>query len=185
MTNKAKHGFVQLRTICRRNDSVTIDPMTAVTPSGTVDLMFLFNQAGHALNAKLNDALADLRVSPREWCVLTKAMGGEHSQGVLAQLAGVDKTTMVVTLDRLEAEGLAERRPSSSDRRARIVGVTPAGEATAAEAGEIVDRVVAETLGTLAPDQAEAFVRALGALVDGPLANPPHTQAPVRRARRT
>lgn len=158
--------------------------MTVVTPSGTVDLMFLLNQAGHALNAKLNDALADVGVSPREWCVLTKAMGGEHSQGVLAQLAGVDKTTMVVTLDRLEAEGLAERRPSSSDRRARIVGVTAAGERTAADAGEIVDRVVAETLGVLTPEQAEAFVAALTTLVDGPLSSPSHTQAPVRRARR-
>ena len=158
--------------------------MTAVTPTGTVDLMFLFNQAGHALNAKLNDALAQVGVSPREWCVLTKAMGGEHSQGALAQLAGVDKTTMVVTLDRLEAEGLAERRPSPDDRRTRIVGVTRAGERTAAAAGEIADRVVAEVLGTLTPEQADAFVTALDALVAGPLSSPPHTQAPVRRARR-
>src|SRR6188768_4130371 len=102
-------------------------PAPVVTPTGSVDLMFLFNQAGHALNARLNAALGEVGVSPREWCVLTKAMTGEHTQGALADLAGVDKTTMVVTLDRLEGEGLAERRASSADRRARIVGVTAAG----------------------------------------------------------
>jgi DNA-binding MarR family transcriptional regulator len=159
-------------------------PAPVVTPTGSVDLMFLFNQAGHALNARLNAALDNVGVSPREWCVLTKAMTGEHTQGALAEMAGVDKTTMVVTLDRLEGEGLAERRPSSTDRRARIVGVTTAGEEAAAEAGAIVDRVVAETLGTLRPEQADAFVAALTALVDGPLASPSHTTAQVRRARR-
>ncbi|MEK8105286.1 MarR family winged helix-turn-helix transcriptional regulator [Micromonospora sp. M12] len=39
----------------------------------------------------------------------------------------MDKTTMVVTLDQLERAGLAERRPVPTDRRARLVAVTPAG----------------------------------------------------------
>jgi DNA-binding MarR family transcriptional regulator len=154
-------------------------------PTTTVDLMFLLNQAGHALNATLNAALAEVGVTPRDQCVLAKAMTGEHTQGRLAELAGLDKTTMVVTLDQLEESGLAERRPSATDRRVRIVGVTEAGARLAVEAQAIVDRVVEETLGTLAPEPRAAFVDALTQLVDGPLATPLHTQALVRRPRRT
>ena len=39
-------------------------------------------------------------------------MQGEYTQTELVRMVGLDKTTMVVTLDQLEAEGLAERRPS-------------------------------------------------------------------------
>lgn len=150
-----------------------------------VDLMFLFNQAGHALNTRLNEALAEIGVTPRGQCVLAKAMTGEHTQGQLAEMAGLDKTTMVVTLDHLEREGLAERRPSATDRRARIVAVTEQGRRTAAEAQAIVDRVVADTLGVLDTGEREAFVASLDRLVDGPLASPSHTKALVRRPRRT
>ena len=55
-------------------------------------------------------------------------MRGEYTQTELARIVGLDKTTMVVTLDELEAAGLAERRPSATDRRARVVAVTKAGE---------------------------------------------------------
>lgn len=150
-----------------------------------VDLMFLLNQAGHALNARLNEALAEVGVTPRDQCVLAKAMTGEHTQGQLAEMAGLDKTTMVVTLDSLERGGLAERRTSRTDRRARIVALTDDGRRTAKEAQAVVDRVVAETLDVLAPDERRAFVAALDRLVDGPLASPPHTTALVRRPRRT
>ena len=64
---------------------------------------------------------APLRARERRW-------RGELTQSQLAELCALDKTTMVVTLDELERAGLAERRPSSTDRRARIIAVTEAGE---------------------------------------------------------
>ena len=42
-------------------------------------------------------------------------------------MVGLDKTTMVVTIDELEPAGMAERLPSPTDRRARIIGVTKDG----------------------------------------------------------
>ncbi len=45
----------------------------------------------------------------------------------LAEIGDMDKTTMVVTVDALERAGLTERRPFSTDRRARIVAVTERG----------------------------------------------------------
>ena len=75
----------------------------------------------------------------------------EHTQTELARMAGLDKTTMVVTLDELEATGLAERRPSSRDRRARVIAVTEAGKRKVAEADDITERIRADVLGAL-PD---------------------------------
>ena len=67
-------------------------------------------------------------------CVLYHALDGEFTQIQLAEQCALDKTTMVVTMDALEQAGLAERRPSPTDRRARIIAVTDAGRETVEQA---------------------------------------------------
>jgi len=47
----------------------------------------------------------------------------------LAQLARVRKQTMAQAVDQLERLGYVERRPDPSDRRARLVVLTPRGDA--------------------------------------------------------
>jgi MarR family transcriptional regulator for hemolysin len=49
------------------------------------------------------------------------------SQTELAQQLGVDGATLVATIDRLAASGLIERIPSRSDRRVKLVVLTPRG----------------------------------------------------------
>ncbi|WP_256862691.1 MarR family winged helix-turn-helix transcriptional regulator [Microbispora sp. GKU 823] len=95
----------------------------------------------------------------------------------------MDKTTMVVTIDALEKAGLAERRPSSTDRRARIVAVTEKGAEVAKRSQEIVDGVHRAALGSLPEEEAEVLVRALNRLVTGHLATPVEMPQAVRRAR--
>ena len=97
-------------------------------PKVDVDLMFLLGQASHALETEMTAKLHALGISPRAHCVLAHARGGELTQSQVAEQCALDKTTMVVTMDELERAGLAERRPSSTDRRARIIAVTQAGE---------------------------------------------------------
>lgn len=159
--------------------------MSTEAPVRTVrDLTGMLVHAGHVLNTRLTAALAEIGITPRHQCVLIHAMETELTQIQLADLADLDKTTMVVTLDDLEAAGYAERRPSSTDRRARIVHVTEAGARIAEQGQEIVDRVHAEVLHALPDGQREAFVDALSALVAGQLAEPVESDRPVRRARR-
>ena len=131
-----------------------------------LDLSFLLNQASYAFAARLAEALAEANVTVRDYCVLWKAAEAERSQAEIATLAGLDKTTMVVTLDRLEEAGLAERRPSPTDRRARV----------------IVDRVTDETLHTLDRETRDGLVRGLTALAGegGVLSTPSHVR-PQRR----
>jgi len=108
-------------------------------------------------------------------------MSGDHTQIELAHIVGLDKTTMVVTLDELEGAGLAERRPSSTDRRARVVAVTKAGERTVAEAEAIVGRLHADVLGALPARDRQIFVDALTRLVEGRLSTPVECRQAVRR----
>ena len=145
------------------------------------NLCWLLARASHSLTNQLTAALADLGLSPRAHCVLSTAMAGEYTQTALAQAVGLDKTTMVVTIDELEAAGFAERRPAAGDRRARIVAVTKAGERQVAKSREIVTGIQAEVLASLPAREREQFVSALARLVGERLAEPSPCQAPVRR----
>jgi len=149
------------------------------------DVSFLLTHASHVLATRMTAAFAELGISPREYCVLAHAMGGQYTQIELATLSDLDKTTMLNTMDYLEREGFAERTPSPSDRRVRIVGVTPAGAALVARGHQIADRVHAEVLNALPDGQREAFTGALATLVTGLLAAPARSERPVRRARAT
>jgi MarR family transcriptional regulator, transcriptional regulator for hemolysin len=149
------------------------------------NLAWLLSQASYAIATELTAALEDLNVTPRAHCVLSTAMTGEFTQTELAQAVGLDKTTMVVTIDELEKAGLAERRPSKTDRRARVIAVTKAGARRVAQGAEVVDRVQADVLATLPARERKAFLDALGGLVCRRLATPAECQhSPRRRAAR-
>jgi DNA-binding MarR family transcriptional regulator len=145
------------------------------------DLCWLLARASHGLTTELTAALEEVGVSPRAHSVLATAMTGELTQTEIARAVGLDKTTMVVTVDELEAAGLAERRPSSSDRRARVIVVTEAGEQAAREADEVLNRVRDDVLSSLDPDERQVFLNALATLACGRLAEPVPCAHPVRR----
>jgi DNA-binding MarR family transcriptional regulator len=145
------------------------------------DLCWLLARASHALMTESTAALEELGISPRSHAVLSTAMTAEHTQTEIARLVGLDKTTMVVTVDELEAAGLAERRPSSTDRRARVIAVTPAGERSVREADKVLSGVREDVLGVLPAEDREVFLRALGTLASGRLADPVPCAHPVRR----
>ena len=94
------------------------------------NLCWLLARASHSLTNQLTAALADLGLSPRAHCVLSTAMAGEYTQTALAQAVGLDKTTMVVAIDELEAAGFADVIVWS-------LAKTPATLETIAEAREL------------------------------------------------
>ncbi|WP_068897895.1 MarR family winged helix-turn-helix transcriptional regulator [Planomonospora sphaerica] len=158
--------------------------MTAMAPARTEpDLSFLLDHAGHVLRTRMAAALAEIGLTARMHCVLVHALQEERTQIQLAELGDMDKTTMVVTVDALEKAGLAERRPSSTDRRARIIVVTEKGAEVARRSQEIVDGVHRDALAALPEDEAEVLVRAMNRLVTGHLAVPAEVPQAVRRAR--
>jgi MarR family transcriptional regulator for hemolysin len=147
------------------------------------DLSFLLNHVSYVLRTRMDAAFAEIGLTPRGYCVLSKAMSGEYTQIELAKMSDLDKTTMVNTLDELEGLGYAERRPSPADRRARIVVVSPAGAEAVDDGTMIADRVHREVLDALGPGEREVFESALNTLAAGLLAEPVECDHPVRRPR--
>ena len=148
---------------------------------GAADLACMLSRASHALTIELAAALEDIGISARDHAVLSTASRGEYSQIELARIVDLDKTTMVSTLDELEAAGLAERRQSKIDRRARVIVVTPAAKKLLSQADKVTGNVMTDVLGPLSEDERSAFTGALSKLVDGPLADPAGCGRAVRR----
>ena len=147
----------------------------------TGNLAWLLYRAHWALAAELTAALEPVGVSARGYHVLRAALSGDHTQTELAEMVGLDKTTMVVTIDELERLGLAERWLSPDDRRARIIAVTAAGKRKVAEAERVKERVQAEVLGELSEREGAALLDALEKLVEGPLCEQAECTRPLRR----
>ena len=166
--------------------------MKTTTPNGeiataeaesplTADFGWLLGQAKHAYATELTAALEKIGIHPRSYFVLATAMTGEHAQTELAQMIGLDKTTMVVAIDELENQGLAERRLSKSDRRARVIAVTAAGRRKVAAGEAVVAAVQEEVLASLPKGEREVLMRALCRLVGDRLSTPVPCAKPVRR----
>lgn len=145
------------------------------------DLMMLLHVASHTLETEMTVRLAAIGVTPRANCVLARALGHERTQTELAELCNLDKTTMVVTMDALEKAGLAERRLSGTDRRARVVAVTEAGAEMVARAEQVVAAIYDEVLATLPANERKAFIAGLTRLAEGRLSTPMQCDQPPRR----
>ena len=145
------------------------------------NLGWMLDQANHSFGCELAAALAPLGVGQRGFCVLSAAIDAELTQTQVAGLIGLDKTTMVVTVDELERLGLAERAASPTDRRARVVRVTDAGRERVAEGQAIVAAVQSDILDTLPDAERDAFVSGLLHLVTGRLSSAPQCHPSLRR----
>jgi len=60
------------------------------------------------------------------------------TMGELATALGIDPPNATVVVDDLESLGLVRRRPHPTDRRTKLVEVTPKGKRMAAQADEIL-----------------------------------------------
>ncbi|MEV4837476.1 MarR family winged helix-turn-helix transcriptional regulator [Nonomuraea sp. NPDC049486] len=160
--------------------------MTAMAPGRSEpDLSFLLDHTSHVLRTKMAAALAEIGLTARMHCVLVHALEEERTQIQLAEIGDMDKTTMVVTVDALEKAGLAERRPSSTDRRARIIAVTQKGAEVARHSQRIVDGVHREALDALPEKEREMLLSAMKRLAEGHLATPVEVAPGARRARQS
>jgi DNA-binding MarR family transcriptional regulator len=90
----------------------------------------------------------------REFGLLTVVQAHpDATQLELGEATGIDPSTMVQTIDALQARGLAERLPHPTDRRKRIVRLTPEGDAALRDGRALAADGAQELFGRL--DQGE------------------------------
>lgn len=136
-------------------------------------LGWLLARAGQQVGAAVAAHLAELGITPRELSVLATAAPQPRPQLGLAIAVGLDKTTMVATVDALERRGLVRREAHADDRRVRLITVTPAGRRLLARAVEVERTVQDAVLATLPEPQRAALVPLLRALVAAAPGGPP------------
>ena len=83
------------------------------------------------------------------------------TQVELGRVLGLDRTTLMTQLDRLERMGLVVRRSDPRDRRTRIPEITGAGNALRAKVAGACDSAEAAALNSFSPDQVQIFRRML------------------------
>jgi len=74
-----------------------------------------------------NAYLGEVGLTPNDSRALQSLDGKGRTMGVLAAEWKCDASTATWIVDRLEGRGLVERRPHPTDRRARLVVLTPRG----------------------------------------------------------
>jgi DNA-binding MarR family transcriptional regulator len=115
--------------------------------------------ASRRLLASLHPELA-AKLTPSKLRALDfLAAHGALRVGELADRLAVDDTTATRLVDRLEELGVAERRSEPGDRRATVVGLTPAGEELVAGVASQRQRFFREVLGALEPAERAELVR--------------------------
>jgi len=91
---------------------------------------------------------------------------GPVRQGSLAAEFGLSPHSVTDLVDGLERHGLAERRPDPTDRRAKLVAITEAGEASLDVANAIRERAFTEIFGALSDEDRATLLRLLDGLDD-------------------
>jgi DNA-binding MarR family transcriptional regulator len=93
---------------------------------------------GMVAQKQFAERIASLGLTPRMWGALNVLEHeGEITQHALGRCVGIDPSSMVSTIDELEARGLVERRRHPSDRRAHALHLTPRGRRTLSAGREL------------------------------------------------
>ncbi|WP_232628733.1 MarR family winged helix-turn-helix transcriptional regulator [Methylobacterium sp. Leaf118] len=109
--------------------------------------------------------------------VLIGRMGGAPRQNALAEAVGIEGPSLVRLLDQLEGAGLVLRREDPSDRRAKVLSLTPAGETVVARIEADLDCLRAVAFAGVSAADLEAGLRVFRALQDHVRGGPPPGEA--------
>ncbi|MFD8569087.1 MarR family winged helix-turn-helix transcriptional regulator [Streptomyces sp. NPDC059639] len=131
-------------------------------------LGYLLKHAHARLAGDVAEALEPFGIDGHELAVLVVIAGdAPMSQAELAGRIGVDRSTMVTLVDRLEDVGLVERRRSAQDRRKNVIVPTDEGRDRMRRAEEARGRAEQAFLTPLGAGEAAVLRAALRRLVSG------------------
>jgi DNA-binding MarR family transcriptional regulator len=119
----------------------------------------------HRIFRAFNDEMTGCGLSMARTKVLRQLREqGPARQNVLAAEFGLSPHSITDLVDGLERQGLAERRPDPTDRRAKLVAITDAGEAGLDVANATRERLLKQIFGALSETDRATFLRLLDGL---------------------
>ena len=135
-------------------------------PAIDSEITWLLHRAAQRMRAATGETAEKHGLTLRDYIVLSalhKSPG--LTQGELGKTLGLDKTTLMSQLDRLERSGLVVRHSDPRDRRLRIPVITEDGEALRAKVAAACDTVETSALSGLEKDEIQGLRRMLFAII--------------------
>jgi DNA-binding MarR family transcriptional regulator len=132
------------------------------TPAIDSEITWLLHRAAQRMRGATGEVAERHGIALRDYIVLSaldKTPG--LTQGELGRSLGLDKTTLMSQLDRLERRDLVVRHNDPRDRRLRIPVITVDGEAVRAKVAEACAAVESSALDSFGRDQVQALRRML------------------------
>jgi DNA-binding MarR family transcriptional regulator len=155
-----------------------MDPQSGADKIGTEFAGQLFFWLWRASHARTAVALETVGLTPPLFAVLNVIGAREGCiQGELAATLGIDPSTMVSLIDQLEGAGLAHRRPSPRDRRARELAISPPGRRRLDAARRLAAGVEDEVLAGLTAAERRRLLELLRRALASTPRQPPWTAA--------
>jgi len=128
-------------------------------------LPYQLRRASQAWTALWLDRVPDL-TNPQFAVLLLLGQRGPLDQSELSVLASVDRATLSVLLDRLQARGLVTKTIDPANRRRRIVELTDDGYRRLYAAVNVATGVIDEVRVRFDPNEFQQLVRLLRALAN-------------------
>lgn len=147
-------------------DSDVTAPVDAAGPSVESEITWLLHRAAQRMRNAVGEQAERYGIGLRDHIVLSAVhRTPDLTQIELGKALGLDKTTLMSQLDRLERAGLVERRTDLRDRRARIPVLSEAGDKVRAAVAETSKQVEARALEAFAPDEVALLRRMLFTII--------------------
>jgi MarR family transcriptional regulator, transcriptional regulator for hemolysin len=133
----------------------------------------LFFRLWRALHVRAADALGSVGLTPALFALLNVIGARDGAiQQQLGSALGIDRSTMVSLIDQLESAGLAKRRPSATDRRAREITITPKGRRLLQRARRMISETEDDVLAGLTAAQRSQLISLLRRALESAPAQP-------------
>jgi MarR family transcriptional regulator for hemolysin len=133
----------------------------------------LFFRLWRAMHTRTAEGLGSVGLTPALFALLNVIGAREGAnQQMLGSALGIDRSTMVSLIDQLESAGLAKRRPSATDRRAREISITPKGRRLLQQARGLASDVEDEVLAGLTARERRELLALLRRAFDSAPAQP-------------
>ena len=127
---------------------------------------YLLAQASRLLRERVDRVLSPMELSLYEYVMLRLiSLDAPVSQGTLGETYGIDRTTMVGLVDRLEERDLVVRERNEADRRRYRLRLTPKGRKLLSRAVRIVRKEQQDFLSPLSSSEWETTRACLWKLV--------------------
>jgi MarR family transcriptional regulator for hemolysin len=123
------------------------------------ELAFSINDVARLLRTYADQNAASFGMTRAKWAVLARLDRFEGlKQSELAEMLDLQPITLTRLLDGLCDNGLIERRPSPSDRRAKLLFLTPAARPLLERLSALGEELMQTALNGVSPSQVNALL---------------------------